>query len=39
MIRDEVKFIKEQKVATSKHLTKREKELEKLIELKQARSK
>lgn len=39
VITEEVKFIKEQKAATSKHLIKREKELEKLIELKQARSK
>lgn len=39
MITEEVKFIKQQAVSTSKHLTKREKELEKLIELKQARSK
>jgi hypothetical protein len=39
VITEEVKFIKKKKVATSKHLIKREKELEKLIELKQARSK
>ena len=39
VIKQEVKFIKEQEKATSKHLVKREKELEKLIELKQALSK